>query len=137
MARPKKEITEKILANLCKLGATRNDCAVIFECDPETITSHCKDFGYQGFSEFKDQWQAEAKFKLIKKAYLKSLKGNGDNYMLSLCLKNMAGWSEKNQTEHKGLDHSQIMAIIHGNPIEEIDKPTTSQEKRPEDEPAQ
>lgn len=97
MARPCKEVNENQLGVLCRLKPTQKDCADFFGVSPDTIENRVKAWGYESFSDFREQNMVHTRFALITKAIDKATKG--DNCMLIFCLKNLCGWKDKFETD--------------------------------------
>ena len=91
--RPRKEVDERQLAVLCRLKPTQKDCAAYFGVSPDVIERRVKEWGYEGFADFREQNMSYTRFALVQKAIDKATKG--DNTMLIFCLKNLCGWADK------------------------------------------
>lgn len=98
MARQKIEIDENQLKGLCRLKPRIEDVAAFFGCSHDTIERRVREFGYDTFASFREQNMVHTRFSLIRKAIQKA--ESGDNVMLIFTLKNLCGWSDKNEIEH-------------------------------------
>lgn len=95
--RPHKEFDWKTLNALLQRGASLLACAEILECSEDTIQRHIKkDFDGITFGEYREKKLQKTIVKLIEKAVDKAL--GGDNTMLIWTMKNLAGWSDKQET---------------------------------------
>lgn len=95
--RPKTQIDENQLKGLCRLKPTLKDCAAFFNCSEDTIERVCKRLGSSSFADFRDKNMVHTRFSLIRTAIKKA--ENGDNTMLIFCLKNLCGWTDKQEIE--------------------------------------
>lgn len=93
MARPRLEIDQEQLEAFCRMNPTLKDAAAFFKCSEDTIESRCKEFGYEGFSDARQQNMVHTRLKLIRSALQMAEKGNPA--LMIFCLKNLCGWTDK------------------------------------------
>lgn len=93
MARPRKEIDREKLEALCRMAPTLKDAAAFFKVNQDTITDRCKEWGYEGFSDAREQNMVHTRLSLIRKAINMAEAGNAT--MLIFALKNLCGWADK------------------------------------------
>jgi len=96
MCRQKKPIPEAQLRALCRMKPSKADVAAFFECSEDTIENRCKEYGDCSFSVFRAQSMVHTRFDMIRKA-MKMAESNPT--MMIFCLKNMAGWADKQETK--------------------------------------
>lgn len=97
MGRSTIKIDETQLKALCRMKPTLKDCAAFFNCSEDTIDRACKKFGSKTFADFRDKNMVHTRFNLVRTAIKKA--ENGDNTMLIFCLKNLCGWTDKQEIE--------------------------------------
>ncbi|MCB0419924.1 MAG: hypothetical protein KDD61_02960 [Bdellovibrionales bacterium] len=95
MARPKKDLNFDKLNSYLQLKSSKRMCALLLEVSEDTIERRIKDEYGCTFSEYAEKMIAPVKLKLVQKAISKAM--NGDNVLLIFCLKNLCGWSDKNE----------------------------------------
>lgn len=98
MARPRKEIDEAQLEALCRLNPTLKDVAAFFKCSEDTIERRCVEFGYKDFADARQQNMVHTRLNLIRKAV--EMGSNGNVPMLIFSLKNLCGWTDKQENVH-------------------------------------
>jgi hypothetical protein len=119
MGRPKIFDTEDKLGQLKKLmrmNPTLEDTAAYFDCGTTTVEDTIKQTWGVTFREFRDKNMVHTRLGLQRKAIEKA--NSGDNTMLIFALKNLCGWSDKNQVELTGKDGG---AIEQTHSIERVD----------------
>lgn len=83
----------ELLKRLMRIRPSLATTCAIMGCGERTVQETIKrEFGLT-FEEFRDLHMAEIKRQLIEKALDKALIGEGDNTMLTLCLRNLADWN--------------------------------------------
>lgn len=99
MARPRKFTDEKDrqLKAILRLKPTLKDCAAFLEVDPSTIERHIKKTYKCSYAEFREQNMVHTRFSLIRTALKQADSGN--TAMLIFCLKNLCGWTDKQETD--------------------------------------
>jgi DNA-binding transcriptional MocR family regulator len=97
MARPRIEIDQKEFEAFCRMNPTLKDCAAFFKVSEDTIERRCKEWDYEGFADSRQQNMVHTRLRLIRTA-LKQAE-NGNTAMLIFCLKNLCGWTDKNETK--------------------------------------
>lgn len=90
------------LAAFCRLKPTLADCAAFFKCGERTIEDTIARRDGLTFREFREQNLVHTRYDLVRNAIKKAR--SGDNTMLIFCLKNLAGWSDKQNVELTGKD---------------------------------
>ena len=95
MARPKAEIDRQQFEALCRLNPTLKDAAAFFKVNQDTITDRCKEWGYEGFSDAREQNMVHTRLDLIRNAMQMAKKGN--SALMIFCLKNLCGWADKQE----------------------------------------
>lgn len=91
------EEKDKQLRALCRMKPTGEDCAAFLGCSLDTIERYLRKKYNKTFAEFRNENMVHTRFSLIRKAIQKA--ENGDNVMLIFCLKNLCGWSDKQEVE--------------------------------------
>lgn len=66
-------------------------------CHPNTIMNHIRDKFDMTFAQYSDLKMSNVKVKLVQKAL--EMARNGNTTMMIFCLKNVCGWSDKNNVE--------------------------------------
>lgn len=94
------EIDKPKLENLMRLKPTLEDTAAFFEVSARTIERFIRTEYDLTFVEFRQQRMVHTRHALVRKALEKALKG--DNTMLIFCLKNLCGWSDKQDISANG-----------------------------------
>ena len=97
MGRPKIVIDENQLRSLLRLRPTLEDCANFFQCSQATIEKHINDKFDLTFKEFRDQNFVHTRFSVVRAALQKAM--NGDTALMIFCLKNMAGWKDRHESD--------------------------------------
>lgn len=102
MGRKKTELNYDVIDTALFYSATIKQLQFLLsrkgeEIKPLTIQRCIQRDKNQTFSEYRDYQVEGLRFKLIQKAISKAL--DGDNVMLIFCLKNLCGWSDKNNQE--------------------------------------
>lgn len=92
MGRPPKEINDANLKFLMRFKPSMQDCACYFDCDLSTIQRFINQKYNMTFTQFRDKYLGQTRLILQQKAIYKAMKG--DNWMLTLALKNLSGWSD-------------------------------------------
>jgi hypothetical protein len=95
MARPRIEIDQKQLEALCRMNPTLKDAAAFFKCSEDTIELRAKEFGYESFTDLRQQNMVHTRLNLIRKALEMAEKGN--TAMVIFALKNLCGWADKQE----------------------------------------
>lgn len=120
MARPRKEIDQKIFENLCGIQCSEKEICEVLEVTDKTLSAWCKRTYNESFSEVRDKKQAKGKIALRR-------------YQLELAKKNatMAIWlgkqwlgqtDDKNININKQIDQETIDAVEDF--LDEIDSTT-------------
>lgn len=107
MARPRAELDQGQFEALCRLNPTLKDCAAFFKLSEDTIENRCKEWGYSGFSDARQQNMVHTRLSLIRKAV--HMGENGNVPMLIFALKNLCGWADKQEQQ---VDHTGIKIVI-------------------------
>lgn len=102
MGRKKIELDWKTVDNLFTYGATVPMVANILEVSIDTVERRIKQDKKMKPSEYREAKLDKVRVKLVQKAISKAL--DGDNTMLIFCLKNLCGWADKKELEHKAND---------------------------------
>lgn len=106
MGRPKKEINLVQLKEIMRFKPTKEDCAAFFECSDDTIERLIKkQFGCT-FAVFREQNMVHSRFMLVRTALQKA--EAGDNCMLIFCLKNLCGWTDKQDITTTGTSEIKV-----------------------------
>ena len=108
MARPKKEINENELGVICRLYASLKDCADYFNCSPDTIDRRVKEWGYEGFADFRDQNMVQTRLQLKRDLLERSKKSD---VALIFALKNFCGFVDKVEQKTEAVDTINIQII--------------------------
>lgn len=106
MARPRIELDWSKLDAILQYGAFLRDCANVMGCSEDTIEKRIIEEKGVGFTEYRAQKMSGVKFTLIQKAIQMAKTGN--TTMMIFCLKNLAGWSDKNEVSQE----SKIEVVI-------------------------
>lgn len=83
---------------ILQFAATKKQCAAILEVSEDTIDRRIKEQKKMTFEDYKETKLGITKIKLQQKAIKMGLDGNPA--MLIFCLKNLCGWSDKNEETH-------------------------------------
>ncbi len=87
------------LARIAKLRPSTPDAANLFDMPTKTFEDWCvRELG-ETFAEFRNKYVSRTRGALVNEAIYQALSGN--NAMLIFCLKNLAGWTDKVETEIK------------------------------------
>jgi hypothetical protein len=97
---------------ICRMKPSLEDCCSFLDCGQDTIIRYCKSIG-ESFASFRDKNMVHTRFGLIRKAIQKA--ENGDNTMLIFCLKNLCGWADRQEIEHKGEDINPVNIYLPQN----------------------
>lgn len=92
MARQRKEVNEHELGALCRLVASLKDCADFFGCSHDTIERRVKEWGYESFASFREQYMVQTRFQLKRDLIERAKKSD---IALIFALKNICGFSDK------------------------------------------
>lgn len=95
----KVEVDWKILDALLQFKVTLNYCAEYLEVSADTIQRRCKEEKGITFSEYHELKMQRTAVKLQQKAIEMAISGN--TTMMIFALKNLAGWSDKLENNHK------------------------------------
>ena len=98
MSRPRLEIEQAQLEAFCRMHPSLKDAAAFFKCSEDTIENRCKEFGYTGFSDCREQNMVHTRLKIVQKAI--SMAEAGNVPMLIFSLKNLCGWVDKFENKH-------------------------------------
>lgn len=99
------KIDEAQLRAFLRLKPTLEDCAAFFNCSKDTIERACKRYGKKKFADFRYENMVHTRFDLIRLAISKSHRSDS---MHIFSLKNLCGWSDKQETQQT----SEIKIII-------------------------
>jgi len=99
MAQPKKNLDYSALDALLQFKVSCNFCADYLGVSRDTIVRRIKEDHGLTFSEYHQLKKERTATKLQQKAIELALKGNST--MMIFCLKNLAGWSDKQEIEQK------------------------------------
>ena len=94
------QIEEHQIAALMRLRPTLEDTAAFFKCTPRTIERYIREHFDLSFVEFRAQHFVHTRFSIMRKAIQKA--EQGDNAMLTLCLKNICHWTERSDVKVSG-----------------------------------
>lgn len=97
MAQPKKNLDYSALDALLQFKVSCNFCADYLGVSRDTIVRRIKEDHGLTFSEYHQLKKERTATKLQQKAIELALKGNST--MMIFCLKNLAGWSDKQEIE--------------------------------------
>jgi hypothetical protein len=98
---PTVEINDKKLKALMNLKPSLEDCATLFDVSAKTIQRYIKDNYGETFVQFRDKNMVTTRHALVRKAMSMALdKENPNVTMLIFSLKNLAGWSDKQDIDH-------------------------------------
>jgi len=111
MGAPKIEIDLDQLSALCRMKPTLEDCAAFFKCSPDTVERRIKEATDLTFADFREQSLVHTRFDLIRKAIKKA---DQSDTMHIYCLKNLAGWRDKQPDE---VDKT-VVTTVNVNPSE-------------------
>lgn len=107
--RPNKEIDLEELKEIMQFSPSLDEVAGYLDCSPDTITRFIKKEFQINFIQFKNRFNCKTKLNLKKTAVERAL--NGNDKMLTFCLKNMCGWSEKTElTEVSKIPTEELIA---------------------------
>ena len=106
MARPKINIDDNQLRNLCRYKPRLKDVADFFECSEDTIERYIKKNFKKTFAEFRDQNMVHTRFSIIQTAIDEAV-NKRKIPMIIFCLKNLCGWKDK--IEHSGDQENPIV----------------------------
>jgi hypothetical protein len=107
MARPKAVIDQEQFEAFCRLNPTLKDAAAFFKVDQDTIITRCKEWGYEGFSDAREQNMVHTRLTLIRNALKMAEKGNPA--LMIFCLKNLCGWVDKHEQQ---ITERQITVVL-------------------------
>ncbi len=99
MARPQIKIDDVQLSELMRMKPTLADTAAFFKVSEDTIERSIEKRWGLTFIAFRNRNMVSCRHELIRAAMDKALKG--DNQMLTLCLKHMCGWNEKERNDYE------------------------------------
>jgi len=102
MGRKKIELDYKIIDSALHYNATLAQLSFLLECKGIKICAKTLGRRIEGdkgitFEEYREKFRGSLKLKLVQKAVQMAL--TGDRTMLIFCLKNIAGWSDRNEIE--------------------------------------
>lgn len=112
MARPKKfnEEKDRQLKAILRLKPTLKDCAAFLDVSQDTIIRYIEKTYKTSYANFREQNMVHTRFSLIRTALKQAESGN--TAMLIFCLKNMCGWTDKNEN----INHdSNIQVTVKNN----------------------
>lgn len=98
--RPRVEIDMKMLANLCRIQATAEECAGVLDCSVDTIDRRLKEEGHGGFADFFEKHSAEGRASLRRQQFKTAEAGNAT--MQIWLGKQWLGQTDKVVNEHTG-----------------------------------
>ncbi len=108
------EKTWERLKTLLELKATKKICADILGVSQDTLRRRIEEKYKKSFSEYRDEKLSTTKIKLQQKAIMMAL--GGDRVMLIFCLKNICGWTDKQEVKHEGeINTPQVIVKIPSN----------------------
>ena len=97
--RPRKKLDWKIIEGQATVGATQEEIAAYFECDPDTLCRHCKKEYDITFAEYLEQKRGVGNVALRRKQMQAALAGS--ETMLIWLGKNKLGQSNKLETKNE------------------------------------
>ena len=100
MGRPKKELDLQQIKNLCKIQATQEEIAAVFEVSIDTIQRRLKEATGLTFAQFFRIHGAHGKVALRRKGFKEALE-NGNTTILKMLLNYYLGIREKQSIEHE------------------------------------
>lgn len=84
MARPTKEIDERVFRSLCKIQCTEKDICTVLDVTDKTLNSWCKRTYKLSFSEAYIKYSADGKISLRRAMYEKAVKDRNTTMMIWL-----------------------------------------------------
>ena len=99
MARPKVELDQDQFEAFCRLNPTLEDAQAFFKVSEDTIMRRCKEWGYTGFADARQQNMVHTRLHLIRTAMKMAEKTPA---MMIFCLKNLCGWVDKLESQQTG-----------------------------------
>lgn len=93
--RPRKALNQDELEALCRMNPTLADTAAFFKVSEDTIERRCKEWGYKGFADARQQNMVHTRLRLIRKAV--NMAEAGNTAMMIFALKNLCGWTDKQE----------------------------------------
>lgn len=100
-------LSEDNLRNFMRWKPTLKDTAAWFRVSDRTIERFIKEHFDLTFVEFRTENMVTTRHDLVRKAIDKAL--GGDNTMLIFCLKNLCGWSDKQEQEVKATNEAKLV----------------------------
>lgn len=114
------EINPKQLAAFMRQKPTLADTAAFFECSQRTIERYIKDNFDLTFVEFREQKMVHTRHGLIRKALEMAM--SGDRTMLIFSLKNLCGWTDKQEISGSSNDPITITMNYDRNKKQKADE---------------
>mgnify|MGYP000662115099 CR=1 FL=1 len=99
MARPKVELDQDQFEAFCRLNPTLEDAQAFFKVSEDTIMRRCKEWGYTGFADARQQNMVHTRLHLIRTAMKMAERTPS---MMIFCLKNLCGWVDKQENVQTG-----------------------------------
>lgn len=119
----KKEINWDKLDALLQFKVTKSFCADYLETSEDTLERRIKKKHGVTFSEYREKKAQGMGLKLQQKAIQMAMSGNVT--MMIFCLKNIANWTDKTETEHSSNTEKPVSIVITQAPgkrtLEEIE----------------
>lgn len=113
--RPVKEIDLIQLKDLMRLYPSLEETAGWFSCSVDTISRYIRTKEGMTFAEFRGRYMATTKLGLKRVAIARAMEG--DSKMLTFCLKNLCGWTEKEHQPQIASDKSHDELIAEANAL--------------------
>lgn len=112
MGRPRKELDWSKLDAVLQYGASLKDCAAIMDCSEDTVEKRIKEKHGILFTEYRSKRMTGVKYTLIQKAI--DMAKNGNVTMMIFALKNLCGWSDKQEVDQTTISTIKIEAVDEG-----------------------
>lgn len=103
MARPRKEIDERVFRSLCKIQCTQEEICLVLEVTDKTLDRWCKRTFHTGYSETYKRLSMDGKMSLRRAMFEKATKDRNTTMMIWLS-KQYLGMSDKVE-----VDQSEVL----------------------------
>lgn len=103
MARPRKEIDERVFRSLCKIQCTQEEICLVLEVTDKTLDRWCKRTFHAGYSETYKRLSMDGKMSLRRAMFEKATKDRNTTMMIWLS-KQYLGMSDKVE-----VDQSEVL----------------------------
>ena len=100
------------LKQFLRLKPTLKDTAAFFDCTERTVERRIKEETGLTFPQLRDKQMTHTRHALIQKAISEAL--NKNNVMLIFCLKNLCGWSDKQEVQEQSTQTIKLAYSVDG-----------------------